>query len=133
MDKDKALNELIIPQLRSEEQLIGFFQAQYLPSMWWILLIGPLLFLGMRMYYIAVTDQGLYLHKFNMPGGISSSDYFVWNEIVALHLGSGLLQAPLKLEFINGTKIKLRAQLKGVKKVAKLDEDTRSFLVNKQK
>lgn len=133
MNKDRALNEVITPQLRNGEQLIGFFQAQYLPSLWWILLIGPLLFLGMRMYYVAVTDQGLYLHKLGMLGGISSSDYFTWEEIIGLQLGSGLLQAPFKLKFANGRKLKLKAQLKGVEKVAKLDEQTKSFLLSKQK
>lgn len=133
MDKNKALNEFITPQLHPEERLIGFFQAQYLPSLWWFLLIGPLLYLGMRIYMVAITDRGLQLHKLGMLGGVSNSDYFTWEEIIGLKFGSGLLQAPLHLTFANGRKLLLKVQLKGVKRVAKLDEATKEFLVSKQK
>lgn len=133
MTKDKALSELITPHLGEGEQLIGFFQAQYMPSMWWFLLIGPFIALGARTYYVAVTDQGIHLHKFGILGGVDVSDYFTWEEIISLKLESGFLQAPLRLTFPSGRKLEIKAQLVGMAKVAKLDETTKTFLLGKQK
>jgi hypothetical protein len=46
-------------------------------------------------------------------------------------LSKGLLQAPLKFTFSNGRKLKLKAQLKGMEKVAKLDDRTKEYLFSK--
>lgn len=131
MRKEQALKELIIPKLKPDEELIGFFQAQYTPSFWWALLIGPLLFAGVKFYFVAVSNTGLHLHKLTSFGKADTHNYFPWNEITKLKLSKGFLQAPLNLVFSNGRKLKLQAQLKGVKKLAKLDDKTKNYLLAK--
>lgn len=133
MDKDKVLNEVITPQLQQDEQLIGFFQAQYTPSLWWILLIGPLLFLGVRLYFVAITNKGLYFYRIGILGETNTLDYFTWDEITSLTLGSGFLTIPFKLRFFNERKLKLKVPIKGVQKIAKLDAKTKTYLIEKQK
>jgi hypothetical protein len=129
--KDKIKNELILPHLKSEEELIGFFQATYTPSMWWYFLIGPLSLFAMRTYLIAVTNKGLQFHKFTMWGKPDTYDFFSYPEMNTLKLGSGFLQAPLKVTFVNGRALKLKAQLKGARRVATLDEKTKEYLLSK--
>jgi hypothetical protein len=130
MDKEKIKNELVLPNLKQGEKLVGYFQAQYLPSHWWLLLIGPLWGLCIRFYVIAVTNQGLHLHKFNLLGKPDIYNFFPSAEITSLYLGGGVMQAPLQLSFANGRKLRLKAQLKGVDKIAKLDDTTREFLLS---
>lgn len=128
MDKEKIKNDLILPHLNQDEELIGFFQATYLPSFWWFLLIGPFIALGMRIYYVAVTNRGLHLYKLNFFGKQDTYNFFSYNEITKINLGDGLIQAPLQLSFSNGKKLTIKAQLKGMDKIAKLDDKTRKFL-----
>ncbi len=131
MNKERAKNELINPKLKQGEELVGFFQAQYIPSNWWIFLIGPLILFGMRVYYVAVTDQGMHFHKLTLFGKPDIYNYFPWNEIENLKLEKGFLTAPLKLKFSNGRELKLKVQLKGLENIAKLEEETKEFLISK--
>ncbi len=131
MNKEKIINEVILPNIKQGEELIGYFQALYLPSFWWLLLIGPLWSLGFRIYVVAATNQGLHLHKLNLLGKPDTYNYFPFAEISHLQLGNGILQAPLQLKFVNGRKLRLRAQLKGTEKVMKLDDKTREFLLSR--
>ena len=131
MKKEKARDELILPKLQSGEELIGFFQAQYTPSWGWYFLIGPLFAFAIRIYFVAVTDKGIHYHKLTFFGKPDTSNYFTWNEIEKVKLSKGLLQAPLKFTFSNGRKLKLKAQLKGMEKIAKLDDRTKEYLFSK--
>ena len=131
MNKEQVKNELIIPNLKQGEELVGFFQAQYISSFWWVFLVGPLYYLSQRIYFVAVTDKGLHFHKFTFWGKPDAFNYFSWEEIVKLKLGKGLLQAPFELVFNNGRKLKLRAYLKGNQKSAKLDDRTKEYLLSK--
>jgi hypothetical protein len=131
MNKEQIKNDYILPRLKQGEELIGFFQASYTPSMGWFFLIGHLMFFGMRIYYVAVTNQGLHLHKLSFFGKPENYNFFSYAEISKIKLGKGFLQAPLQLVFSNGRKLALKAQLKGVDKVAKLDDRTREFLLSK--
>lgn len=131
MDKEKIKNDFILPHLKQGEELVGFFQATYMPPMWWIFLIGPLMFFGTRVYYIAVTNQGLHLHKLSFFGKPETYNFFPYAEIPKMKLGKGFLQSPLQLTFTNGRKLTIKAQLKGLEKVAKLDDNTRDFLLSK--
>ena len=63
MDKEQIKEELIIPKIGSGEELVGFFQANWMPSFWWVLLIGPLVFLGTRTYYVGITNLGIHFNK----------------------------------------------------------------------
>lgn len=130
MNKVSIRNELVLPKLKQDEELIGYFQAQYAPSYWWLILIGPLWALGIRLYVIAVTNQGLHLTKFNLLGRPDVYNFFPSAEITSLHLGDGVMQAPLQLNFANGRELRLRVQLGGIGRIAKLDDTTREFLIS---
>jgi hypothetical protein len=131
MNKEQIKNDFILPRLKQGEELIGFFQASYTPSIGWFFLIGPLMFLGMRIYYVAVTNQGIHLHKLSFFDKPETYNFFPYAEISKIKLGKGFLQAPLQMVFSNSRKLTLKAQLKGVEKVAKLDDQTREFLLSK--
>jgi hypothetical protein len=131
MDKEKINNEFILPRLKQDEELVGFFQASYTPSLGWFFLIGPLMFFGMKTYYVAVTNRGIHLHKLSLLGKLETYNFFSYAEISKMKLGKGFLQAPLQMVFTNGRKLMIKVQMKGVKKVAKLDDKTREFLLSK--
>ncbi len=80
MHKDKA-SEHIKQNLSSNEDLIGFFYAQKLPKFWLYFLIGPLSFLAIKFYFVAVTNKGIHFHMLNMLGKFSQHDFFSYNEI----------------------------------------------------
>lgn len=130
MDKEKVKSDLILPHLKPGEELIGFFQATY-TSPFLLLLSGPLMFLAMRLYYVAVTNHGLHLHKLNLWWKPDTYNFFPYTEISNIKLGKGFMRAPLKLIFANGRKLTIAAQLKGVDKVAKLDDKTKEYLLSK--
>lgn len=109
MDKEKIKNDLILPHLNQGEELIGFFQATYLPSLWWYLLIGPFFALDMRIYYVAVTNRGLHLYKLNFFGKQDTYNFFPYSEFTKIKLCDGLIQAPLQLSFTNGKKLTIKA------------------------
>ncbi len=131
MNADTIKTEIIAPSLTPEEQLVGFFQASYQPSNWWYFLIGPLMFFGMRVYYVAVTDLGVHFHKLNFWGKPESHDFFSYAEISSMKVGGGFLQAPLHFVFTNDRKLKLSAQLKGAASIPKFDQPTKDFLLSK--
>ncbi len=133
MDKEKFKNDFILPRLKKDEELIGFFQATYVPSLWWIFLIGPFAVFGTKIYCVAVTNQGLHLYKLNFFSNskIDVYNFIPYSEISEIKLGNGFLQAPLKLVLVNGKKLVLKAQLKGIDKLAKLEDKTKEFLLSK--
>jgi len=131
MDKEKIKNDFILPRLKQGEELVGFFQATYTPSMGWFFLIGSLMSFGTRTYYVAVTNQGIHLHKLNFFGKPETYNFFSYAEISKIKLGKGFLQVPIQMFFTNGRKLTIKAQLKGVEKIAKLDDKTREFLLSK--
>jgi len=101
MDKEQIKEELIIPKIGSGEELVGFFQATSMPSFWWFFLIGPLVFLNTRTYYVAITNLGIHLNKLTFFGKPAIHAYFTWDEIENLKLGKGILSMPLKFKFSN--------------------------------
>lgn len=127
MNKERA-HEHIKLNLREHESLIGFFQAMEPPKIWLFFLIGPLAALSMRMYFLAVTTTGLYFHRLNLLGKFKGHDYFDFSEIESVKVGKGLLQRPMRFHFKNNRKIQLKAQLKGVEKVAKLTTDVQQHI-----
>jgi len=131
MTKEQIKNEFIVPKLHPGEELIGFFQAQSY-SLGWFILLGPLAALfTFRNYYVAVTNQGIHLHRLTLFGKLDTHNYFSWNEVESINLGKGIVTAPLKLKFSNGRKLKLRAIIRGAQQVPKLDERTKEFLLSK--
>ncbi|GLT18081.1 hypothetical protein GCM10007938_18590 [Vibrio zhanjiangensis] len=102
------------------DSLVGFFQAMSMPSYWLILLFGPLIFCGLKVYFLAITEKGISFHKLSFWGKFKEHDFFEFNEIESVDIGKGFLQRPMTFKFKNTRKIKLKAQLKGAKNVARL-------------
>lgn len=119
MNKEQAKKH-IEENLNDGDSLIGFFQAVSPPNIWLFLLIGPLFILSMRTYFLAVTEKGISFHKLSLLGKFKEHDFFEFGDIESVKIGKGLLQRPMKFAFKNNRKIKVKAQLKGVEKVAKL-------------
>lgn len=127
MNKEQA-KEYIEENLNEGDSLIGFFQAISPPKIWLFLLIGPLFFLSMRTYFLAVTEKGISFHKLSLLGKFKEHDFFEFGDIESVKIGKGLLQRPMKFVFKNNRKLKLKAQLKGVEKVAKLLPDVQQHI-----
>ena len=127
MNKDKASNH-IKQNLPSNEDLIGFFQAQSPPKFWLYFIMGPLATLAIKFYFIAVTNKGVYFFKLNLLGKFTQQDFFSYDEIEKTEIGKGTLTVPMMFFFTNGTKLKIKAQKKGLERVAKLEEKTLDYM-----
>ncbi|ASW82110.1 hypothetical protein EAY24_23920 [Vibrio anguillarum] len=127
MIKEQA-KEYIEEKMNKDDQLIGFFQAVSPPQFWLFLLVGPLFVLSMRTYFLAVTEKGISFHKLSLLGKFKEHDFFEFSEIESVKIGKGLLQRPMKFTFQNNRKITVRAQLKGVGKVAKLLPEVQQYI-----
>ncbi|MCQ8119260.1 hypothetical protein [Methylomonas rosea] len=124
----EAAKEHILKNLTPGDSLVGFFIAQQPFKLWLFFIIGPLAVLSMKQYFIAVTQKGIHFHRLNLWGKFASDDFFAFNEIATVKIGKGMLQRPMKFTFKNGRNIYIKAQLKGVEKVAKLDEATQKHI-----
>lgn len=129
MHKNEALTH-IKNKLTSDEELIGFFMAQKPFKIWLFVLIGPLAVLSMKPYYIAVTNKGVHFHLLNLLGKFSKHDFFKFEEIDSLKIGNGVMRIAMKYVFSNGRKLKIKAQKKGLDRIAKIDEATLQYLKN---
>ncbi|MET2898553.1 hypothetical protein ABXV22_09560 [Vibrio rotiferianus] len=127
MNKEQA-KKYIEDNLNDGDSLIGFFQAVSPPNIWLFLLIGPLFILSMRTYFLAVTEKGISFHRLSLLGKFKEHDFFEFSDIESVKIGKGLLQRPMKFTFKNNRKIKVKAQLKGVEKVAKLLPDVQEHI-----
>lgn len=127
MNKYQA-KEHIDRHLQDGDDLIGFFQAVRPPYLWLVLLIGPLFVLSMRIYVLAVTERGIAFHRLSMIGKFKGYDFFEYSEIESVKIGKGILQRPMKFKFKNGRKLTVKAQLKGVEKVAKLSPEVQRHI-----
>ena len=132
MYKEKMERELIQPNLKPGEEMIGFFQGLYSPLQWWYLLLGPWSALGNRIYFVGVTAYGLHLHKLSLWGKPDAYNFFSYSEIAKIKFGKeSFFTIPLELSFSNGRKLKIQLYHKGSDKLAKLDEKTRKYLLAK--
>jgi hypothetical protein len=127
MHKDKAC-EHIKQNLSSNEDLVGFFQAQKPCKFWLYFIIGPLILLATRNYFIAVTNKGIHFHMLNFLGKYSQHDFFSYTEIEKIKIGKGVITIPITFFFSNGAKLKIKAFKKGVKDMAKLEENTLDYI-----
>jgi hypothetical protein len=64
----------------------------------------------------------------NLSGNFSQQDFFDYKEIEKIEIKNGVLTTPITFFFANGTKIKIKAQKTGVKRVAKLEEKTLDYI-----
>lgn len=127
MNKEQAQG-YIQQNLKENDILIGFFQAVSPPKIWMFFLLGPLAILSMRMYFLAVTEKGIYFYKLNFLGKFKDCDFFEFDEIENVKIGKGILQRPMNFNFKNNRKIKLKAQLKGHDKIAKVTADVQGYI-----
>jgi len=130
MKKEEA-KEYILKSIDRDDELVGFFTAQGFFPIWWFLLLGPLGAFFFKFYYIGVTKKGISFYRLSMMGKFKDEgDFFQFSEIETLKIKSGFLQRPLIFTLKNGTKIKIKAQIKGVEKVAKLTDKVQEYLEN---
>ena len=131
MHRDQA-RERIEKDITEGDELIGFFQATYFPRFWWLLvvLVTPIAFLTIRYYFVAVSKHGLCFYKLTFMGKFRDADFFTYDEIESAMVGGGFLTRPIMFRFINGRKLKLKGQLKGVDKIAKLTPEVSAYIVN---
>lgn len=127
MNKQQA-EEHLLANLKEGDAIVGFFQAVSPANIWLLFLIGPLFILSMKIYFVAISQQGIYFHKLSLLGKFKECDFFAFSEIENVAIGKGLLQRPMKFLFKNDRKLKLKAQLKGVEKVAKLTADVQQHI-----
>jgi hypothetical protein len=127
MNKEKA-QEHLENSLTQDDVLIGFFYAVQPFKIWLFFLIGPLAVLSMKHHFVGVSEKGMYFHRLNLLGKFTDHDFFKYDEIESLKIGKGMLQRPMRLKFKNGRDLELKAQLKGVDKVAKLNEATQKHM-----
>lgn len=127
MHKDIA-KEFIVEKLAEGEELQDFFAAETPMNIWLFLLIGPLVIFFMRFYYIGVTDRGIHFHRLNLLGKFVRSHFRAYDDIEEVHIGTGFIQLPIKLHLKSGQILKLKAQKKGMDRVAKIQMETVEFL-----
>jgi hypothetical protein len=130
MDKFKASSH-VKENLIENDTLIGVFQAQEPFKIWLFFIIGPLAVLSMRINIIAASDKGMYFHRLNFFGKFTDFDFFTYQEINQVKIGKGWLQRPMVFLFFNGRKLKVKAQLKGVNKIAKLSDKVQRIIEQK--
>lgn len=126
--KKETAQEHIKLNLIEGDSLISFFQAVQPIKIWLFFLIGPLAVLSMKMYFLAVTEKGLYFHRLSLLGKFNGFDFFAYDEIESVVIGKGVLQRPMKFQFRNGRTLKIKAQLKGVEKIAKLTSEAQQHI-----
>ena len=129
MKKERA-QEQIVSNLADNDSLVGFFYAQQPFKIWLFFIIGPLAVLSIKYYFIAVTTKGVHFHRLNILGKFADNDFFKFAEIENVKIGKGIVQRPMKFNFNNGRSIKIKAQLKGVERVAKLTENIQKHIEN---
>jgi len=127
MKKDVALKHIEM-NLNKEEALVGFFYAQKPFKIWLLFLIGPFALLSMKNYFVGVSNSGIHFHQLGLLDKFKDHEFFKFSDITTVKIGSGYLQRPMEFLFENGRKLKIKAQLKGVDKVAKLTEETQKAI-----
>lgn len=128
-DKERIKNQVVLPKLNADEELIGIFQAMSAPSLDWIVLFGPLMYLSMSWYFVAITSKGIHFHKQKSLFKPAQYDFFRYEEIKKLELSKGMLKSTFKAEFANGRKLKLDGNNKYIGWGENFDDRTREFLL----
>jgi hypothetical protein len=127
MNKETA-HQYILSNMEPDDNLVGFFIAQGSFPLLWCFIIGPLAILMLKQYYVAFSEKGVYFIRLNLLGKPSNTDLMLFSEIENVKIGKGMLQRPMLFRFTNGKKLKIKAQIKGVKKVATLKDDVQQHL-----
>jgi hypothetical protein len=115
-------------KLSYDDSLIGFFTAQEPPKIWVYLLIGVLSILFMKHYFIAITQKGICFHKLNKTDKFETSKFYEFEQIKNIKVGRGFFQRPLTFQFRDGNIIKIKAQIKGAKRVALFTEEMQQHI-----
>lgn len=127
--KKEEVKEYILNHLSNGDKLVGFFIAQGPFPIWWFLLLGPFGALFLKTYYIAVTNSGISFYRLSLMGKFKDKgDFFHFDEIQSVKIKSGIIQSPMIFMLTNKRKVKIKAQVKGLGKIAKLTEETQKFI-----
>jgi hypothetical protein len=128
MNKEEA-KRYIEERLSNSDKLVGYFIAQGPFPIWWFLLLGPFGALFLKTYYIAVTNNGINFYRLSLMGKFKDDgDFFGFDEIESVKIKSGMMQRPMIFTLGNARKVKIKAQLKGLERVAKLTDETQRFI-----
>ncbi len=129
MTREQAHQQLQTDLQDGQGQLVGFFLAQVPPPLWMFFLLGPFAVFALKHYHVGVTSEGLVFQQLTMMGKHGQRDFFRFDEIRDVKIGTGgLLQRRVRFNFANGTTLKMKAQLKGVEKVPKLTPELQGIL-----
>jgi hypothetical protein len=129
MTRKEAYQNIIIPNLKEGEELVGYFQAMYRLPFWKLVLFGAFAAFSNKVYYVAVTSKGVHFHKLTFLGKLHSSLYYSWEEIVKIKIKKGVFQKPYYFWFADGKKLRIQAMVKGSPtRVALLNTETKTFL-----
>lgn len=131
MNKIEFETQLLRPKLKQGEEIIGFFQAMNLPSIGLHLLVGILAALSTKTYYIAVTNQGIHVYQLTLLGKLDVYKFIAYSDITNIKIGTGFLQAPFEIILQSGEKVRVKAKIKGLEAIAKLDDKTKAYLLSK--
>ena len=114
---NNKLIEEVIQQLPPEETYIGTFYGMARPSLWLIFLMGPLMNLLSKSYYVSITENKLYFTKLNLMNKILNIDSFEDIEISSLIITKNMFSSyTCKFVFSNGNKLKMIAHFNEKKK-----------------
>jgi hypothetical protein len=127
------IKNLVKSEIKVGEQLVNYFGASTPYKYWLFIFIGPLYFLLVTHYLIAITDHGVHFYRLKMQMfsaklRVANHDFFAWNEIEKVKVGWGLILATVRFRFSNGKKLKLKCQVGGVKHIPKLDKRGKELL-----
>lgn len=110
--------------LKKGEKLIGLFQAQKTPSIWYYLLFGWLASFGTNLYHVLITNKGLHIMKINIKAEPKNHEFIKYSELKDLKLGKGILSTPIYLITKDDEKIKIKAN----KGYMGIDKETKDYL-----
>ncbi len=129
--KKQEIEYKIRANLAKGDEALTIFQAQSPLKLRYFVLLGPLGMLSLRFYIIALSKFGVYFYRSNSLGAFKDYDFFEYDEIQSTEYGKGLLTKALTFYFLNGRKLKLKAQAKGTRQVCTYTPETQALLQQK--
>jgi len=127
--KYEKMRSHVDENLHDDDQLIGLFWSMQPMKFWLFALIGPFAAFSMKFYVVAVSKKGISFHNVNFFERFTETSFFTYDEIEALKLKRGRLNATLRVRFNNGQKLRLTASYAG--KESSLSKTTARYLEEK--
>jgi hypothetical protein len=129
IDKREA-EAFIKSNLMAGDLLIGIFLAQSEFKKWLVFVLGPFALLTVKYYIVAVTERGINFYRLNRLKSTFIGNYFItFGEIENVKIGKGVLAKTMSFKFKNGKEMRIRAQVKGIERVAALTDTVEEYIV----